>query len=283
MDIPQVVSSRTNDVEEDRTQALVTLYMNNKQLGIACYEELTNIIYAGTLNMSMEHIEETIITIKRLLKPTIFLLHPKIIANQSLFELILSGLDGTQNYYRYKVIKTATWIDKSCQYLIHNCLQIRRLHKSNTSYQYISSIIDLEYEPTRQCLGALISFMQETIFKLDEGKVIISSIQALPLESFVRIDKISYEALQIFSEEIHPNVIKGKGRSKEGFSLFGLFDRTNSLPGKQKLRDWMSMPYYNKEKIIHRQNGIHLIMKSCNKEFIRSIQSFMKHFHDLPK
>ena len=43
------------------------------------------------------------------------------------------------------------------------------------------------------------------------------------------------------------------------------------------------MPYYNKEKIIHRQNGIHLIMKACNKEFIRSIQSFMKHFHDLPK
>ena len=43
-------------------------------------------------------------------------------------------------------------------------------------------------------------------------------------------------SLQIFSEDYHPNVIKGVGRSKEGFSLFGLFDRTKSLPGRQKLR-----------------------------------------------
>ena len=42
--------------------------------------------------------------------------------------------------------------------------------------------------------------------------------------------------MQIFAEEIHPNVIKGPGRSKEGFSIFGLFDRTQSISGAGKIR-----------------------------------------------
>ncbi len=49
---------------------------------------------------------------------------------------------------------------------------------------------------------------------------------------------VDFKALQIFVEDVHPLVVKGVQRGKEGFSLFGLFDRTKSAPGKQVKRRW---------------------------------------------
>jgi DNA mismatch repair ATPase MutS len=99
----------------------------------------------------------------------------------------------------------------------------------------------------------------------------------------VQIDQGSFAALQIFAEEVHPNVMKGKGRSKEGFSLFGLFDRKDSLPGRQRLREWMSRPMRSKEKILHRQRGVALVTRQSNRDFIAEVCSLLRHFHDLPR
>ena len=41
--------------------------------------------------------------------PTLFLLHPNVISNSHLLQLILSGDDGETQVYRYKVIKSAAW------------------------------------------------------------------------------------------------------------------------------------------------------------------------------
>jgi len=44
---------------------------------------------------------------------------------------------------------------------------------------------------------------------------------------FISFDAaITYQALGIFQTEYHPNVLSGKGKAKEGFSIFGVFDRT---------------------------------------------------------
>ena len=45
-------------------------------------------------------------------------------------------------------------------------------------------------------------------------------------------------------------------RKKEGFSIFGLFDRTSSLPGRARLHHWMLNPFCDKERILFRQNGM---------------------------
>jgi DNA mismatch repair ATPase MutS len=42
----------------------------------------------------------------------------------------------------------------------------------------------------------------------------------------MHVDPMALQSLQIFREEKHPNVISGRGRSKEGFSLFSILDRT---------------------------------------------------------
>ena len=269
--------------EDDITQVLVALCVSNKQLGVACYEELQNSLYVDSMNMCVDSIEEIMNNMKATLKPTMFLLHPQIIVNKSLLELILSDADGTPDRYRFKVLKTAAWIDKSCQYLIHNCIQVRGSNSGSTSYPILASVLDLELESSRQALGALIGYMQQTVFKLDDGKVIVSSVKTLHLESYLKMDKQSFKALQIFSEETHPNVIKGPGRSKEGFSLFGLFDRTHSQSGRQKLKEWMLMPYNDKAKILYRQAGVALMSRPSNREYVRNVQSVLRHFHDLPR
>ena len=51
---------------------------------------------------------------------------------------------------------------------------------------------------------------------------------------------------------------KGKGKNKEGYSLFSLFDRTKSHPGREKLKDWMMKPVRELSIISHRQYGIGL-------------------------
>lgn len=67
----------------------------------------------------------------------------------------------------------------------------------------------------------------------------------------------------------------GAGRSKEGFSVFALLDRTKSLPGRKRLkyiacfyqsdvifsRSWFNAPYSSAELIVDRQRGVAMTVK----------------------
>lgn len=67
----------------------------------------------------------------------------------------------------------------------------------------------------------------------------------------------------------------GAGRSKEGFSVFALLDRTKSLPGRKRLkyavcfylsdvmlsRSWFNAPYSSTELILDRQRGVTMTVK----------------------
>ena len=56
----------------------------------------------------------------------------------------------------------------------------------------------------------------------------------------------------------------------KGYSLFNLFDRTKSFPGRERLKEWMHKPVRDINIITDRQNGIALAvriivdMKDCN-------------------
>lgn len=269
--------------EEEQTNSFVSLCFSNKFLGIACYEEVNNTIYCGSISACAENMEDIMSGVKSSFCPTLFLLHPRVVTNKSLLEVVLSGPDSTPDVYRFKVLKNSVWNDKSCYQLIHRYLEIRGKHGVQSTYQQLACVLDLEQEQSRLALGAVLAYMQETIFKLDGGKVIVSSVKNFSQEDYMRIDQASLRSLQIFSEDIHPNVIKGKGRSKEGFSLFGLFDRTHSLPGRQRLRNWMTCPFRDKARILHRQKGVAIMAHPSNRDFVSGFASLLRHFHDLPK
>lgn len=105
----------------------------------------------------------------------------------------------------------------------------------------LSADFDMSNEPLLKSMGALISYMRSFIFHLDTGPISVNSVESFTLDSYMRIDPSVTKSLHIFSEEAHPNIVKGKGRSKEGFSVFGLLDRTRSLCGRKRLKYFSSI------------------------------------------
>lgn len=223
--------------EHDDAQAIMALCQIGKVLGVACYDELSNTILVDAVNANpgctffnkrlafftllrfttSDDMEEIIFTLKETLHPSLLLLHPKIISNKSLFDLILSGPGNLPDYYKFKAMKSSMWNSNTAIELIHKSLVIKDIEgKENdtTSFQKICSLIDLDNVPIKQSLGALLSYMQATVFNLDSGKISISFLKTIPSDHFMKIDPTSFKALQIFTEETHPNVLKGQGRSK---------------------------------------------------------------------
>ena len=58
----------------------------------------------------------------------------------------------------------------------------------------------------------------------------------------ISLVQASIEALNIVTEECHPSQVKGRGRSKEGFSVYSLLDRCRSGIGRFELHQWMMKP-----------------------------------------
>ena len=55
--------------------------------------------------------------------------------------------------------------------------------------------------------------------------------------------------------QAHPGLVKGTGKSKEGFSVVALLDRTVSAPGRRALYSWCRQPSLDREIIRHRQDA----------------------------
>ena len=58
----------------------------------------------------------------------------------------------------------------------------------------------------------------------------------------MELDSDVKNQLEIFWEEVHPSQIKGKGKSKEGFSIFSSFCFTTTPGGRKILHNWFSNP-----------------------------------------
>jgi DNA mismatch repair protein MSH5 len=130
------------------------------------------------------------------------------------------------------------------------------------NYDRLSCVIDFMSESLLvKALGALLVHLQCTTFQLEiGGRVTVQTLERFDLGSFVHLDSNALTSLQIFHEEKHPNVISGRGKAKEGFSLFALLDQTHSLPGRKCLKEWMLRPLRSVRGIRERQNMVELLL-----------------------
>ena len=88
------------EVDGEASKVIVAICYINKTIGIACYDELKNIIYADSVPVCFEDMEDLLSKIKLSASPTLFLIHPMILSNRSLLDLLTCGLDGVPNTYR---------------------------------------------------------------------------------------------------------------------------------------------------------------------------------------
>ena len=73
----------------------------------------------------------------------------------------------------------------------------------------------------------------------------------------VVIDTMTLENLLVFKEEVHPSMIKGKGRSKEDFSLFSTIGKMCcSAKGKKMLEGVLRAPTRRVKVLLYRQGMI---------------------------
>lgn len=132
-----------------------------------------------------------------------------------------------------------------------------------SSYHSLAAVVDFDSKVQIQALGALLSFLQGTVFRLeDSGIVEVNRIVQAKSSLYMNINASTFSALHIFSTEHHPLIAKGPGNAKEGFSLYSLLDRTQSKGGRQLLREWMMKPLINLEAIRERQDAVELFMQT---------------------
>ena len=130
-----------------------------------------------------------------------------------------------------------------------------------SNFHALATVIDFESIAQVQAVGALLFFLQSTMFRFQEGSMSVQDIVRAHSFMHMNVSSDTFTALHIFATERHPlYASKGSGHSKEGFSLFSLLDRTKSRAGRQRLREWMLKPLIDAEIIALRQDGVELFM-----------------------
>jgi DNA mismatch repair ATPase MutS len=96
----------------------------------------------------------------------------------------------------------------------------------------------------------------------DEAAAIVleGGLRTFSLSEFLHMDAVTMIALNIFANQMHPCVVKSSGKSKEGFSLCALLDRTSSPAGKKLLRLWCKQPSLSIETIRQRHDVVEFFM-----------------------
>jgi hypothetical protein len=195
---------------------------------------------------------------------------------------------------QYQLLKTSAFEPRQCRSVILSQLRVltlmRNCHPTTAdhhrddfdhaetyttmqrpvnNFHSLSSIINFDSPTLIRALGSLLIHLRNTAFRLEEGfTVTVNNLRrcAAP-DSFLRLDESTLRTLRIFAIDRQPLVVANcrggqndRNRSKEGFSLFALLDRTRSKAGRERLRRWMAQPLRDVDAICQRHIGIELFI-----------------------
>ncbi|KAJ3118199.1 MutS protein msh5 [Phlyctochytrium bullatum] len=149
----------------------------------------------------------------------------------------------------------------------------------------LESIVSLDNEEMLGCAGALLNYIaRNRILKELEGtyeKYKIRSIEQYSLAMHMRLNQTTLAALQIFSEEAHPNI--ASDRRKEGLSLFGIMNKTLTPTGAAMLRTWFMRPSTNLRIIEERLDTISYFIEPSNQALAHELRVCLGNMKNIPK
>uniref|UniRef100_A0AAV1T9Z9 DNA mismatch repair proteins mutS family domain-containing protein n=1 Tax=Peronospora matthiolae TaxID=2874970 RepID=A0AAV1T9Z9_9STRA len=160
----------------------------------------------------------------------------------------------------------------------------KRLSYRRDVYTFLGSFFDFESTQLIRATGALLLYLsiEKIGNQLDDVKAVyFSTVEQVALDGFMYIDKATLQSLQIFNHEAHPSLVKGSGRAKEGFSLFGLLNRTVTKSGACVLRRWMLAPLVSSAQIDERHDSVAFFTNAENDELRHLLYGKLKHFRDV--
>lgn len=288
------------------------------EIGFAGLDERTNSLFVDKFSYSRESLFSIIESVRGGCNVGTWLIHPKHQDNP-IVDFLYSSDDGGRGAAKksvVEVVKAGVWRPEVAIDTVYKHLEVERIivaQEENNGglegerqppptppppqkrevdsalsnlYIYISSIVNMRDEMVVSCLGALIFYLLEKAKVTHPGGqdfIVVKDCIGLRDKSILRIDSDTIEGLSIFSKELHPNVIHGRGASKEGLSLFTLLDRTRSKSGQHRLREWLYRPFADVPSIKYRQLGVAIMTKLEYLDLQKVLSSDMSHVHDIPQ
>eukprot|EP00804_Cyclotella_cryptica_P000901 CCRYP_001140-RA/>CCRYP_001140-RA protein AED:0.02 eAED:0.02 QI:114/0.83/0.85/1/0.5/0.42/7/4229/931 len=188
----------------------------------------------------------------------------------------------------YQLLKSSAFEPRACRTVILEKLRVLTLMRrsatgmdfprdtseygftqpSSTNYHALASIVNFDSPTLIRALGSLLIYLRTTAFRLEEGSTVtVNDIRRCTRSNaYLRLEDSTLRTLRIFATDFHPlqanNSVRGRSysKSKEGFSIYTLLDRTKSKSGKERLRQWMMKPLRDVQKIRQRHVAMELFL-----------------------
>ena len=109
----------------------------------------------------------------------------------------------------------------------------------------------------------------------------VNQFRLISFGNFLYIDRDSFDALQIFNNEIHPSLNKTGNFRKEGLSLYGILAQAATSDGRKLLKSWLKRPITDFAKLHGRQKDILYFSLDQNEEITSSLRTLLKPIKNL--
>ncbi|BCR97362.1 MutS family protein MSH5 [Aspergillus luchuensis] len=158
---------------------------------------------------------------------------------------------------------------------------------------HVSGSIDMENTVTIGCAGAILAYLQRRRASMSmfneraSGIFRVSSVEMFTLSGTMFVNGRTLLSLQIMESETHPSMVnQGPGRkstsSKEGLSIYGLFQRFASTPqGRNKLKQMFLRPSVGLDVINERHSFISVYHRADNFNPLEKMVKGLKHIKNL--
>ncbi|RAK97016.1 MutS family protein MSH5 [Aspergillus ibericus CBS 121593] len=306
-------------IDDDLEQVIVAVDMKDSgTVGCSYYSAQEERLYLlGDLRYSSAEIIDSLVLQT---KPTVLLISPRIDPN-NLQERPWAGQDSDTHYLPYQLdirpsqefnysnaknklvaLEISSRHEQRIKFLVpHNGLvdgeQLDAENLDLTSQEgkllHISSSIEMENTVTIGCAGVVLACLQRRRASMStsngsvSGAFRVASVEMFSLCGTMFVNGRTLLSLQIMESESHPSMVnQGPGRksssSKEGLSIYGLFQRFSYTPqGRNRLKQMFLRPSVELEVIHERHSFVSIYLRADNYNPLEKMVKGLKHIKNL--